>query len=60
MLSANLDGVPTFNAPVPPVSVPASNSACVATSTLPATVSEAFGVLPVPTSTQAPHSHIKY
>ena len=49
-------GNATRLAHVPPVSVQASNSALVASSTLPATVSLAFGVVPVALSTHDHHT----
>jgi len=46
--------VATIGAHVPPVAVPASNSDCVDISTLPATVSLAFGFVPLALSAHAP------
>ena len=51
---AIISGVVDKRAPVQPVLVHAVISACVAISTLPATVVLAFGVLPVALSTHAP------
>lgn len=51
---ASVSGVTASDAPVPPVAVPALTSACVAISTLPATVVLAFGVVLFHSSFQVP------
>ena len=53
-----LSGDMTNGAHVEPVAVPADTSALVAISTFPETVSEAFGIAPSATATQAPPLYI--